>query len=108
MSSRLRDTVFTREFSPEVKKTEGEKMSWLADLRVCVYSVLVSCQTLHAWFPKGLGVFTTAWRRKNYRRTDKVWQPASKDYSGTRWRRCFCPSHHRSPSGLDTSVRLSH
>lgn len=46
------------------KRRREKKMSWLTDLRVCVYSLLVSCQTLHAWFPKGLGVFTTAWRRK--------------------------------------------
>ncbi len=88
--------IFTRTLSPAVKKKEAEKMSWVSDSRICVYFVLVDCQPLHAWFPKGLRVFTATWL-ETYRGTDKVWQPASKDYSGTRWRSCFCLSHHRSP-----------
>lgn len=88
--------IFTGMLSPVVKKKEAEKMSWVSDSRVCVYFVLVGCQPLHAWFPKGLRVFTATWL-ETYRGTDKVWQRASKDYSGTRWRSCFCLSHHRSP-----------
>lgn len=95
--------IFSRTVSPVVKKIEGGKIILLSDSGVCLYFVLVSCQPLHAWLPWGLRVFTATWL-ETYRGTDKVWQPARKDYSGTRWRSCFCLSHHQSPYSLYTSV----
>lgn len=48
--------------------------------------LLVSRQPLHALFScAASGVFTTA-RQESCRWTDEVWQPASGDDPGTRWR----------------------
>lgn len=65
--------IFTWNLSPLVKKRERVRKNELSDSRVCVYFVLAACQSLHAWFPKGLkSVYCNMTRcLETYRETGK-------------------------------------
>lgn len=49
--------VFIRMLKPLMNKRK-EKIKKQADSSICVYFVLVCCQSLRACFPESLGVFT--------------------------------------------------
>ena len=77
--------TFTRPLSPLGKKREAViKNCWLSDSRVCVYMCIGRLPTLKCLVSYGP---PTAYCNM-IRKSTEVWQPASKDYSGTRRRSC--------------------